>query len=106
MDVETHPPEGAGGAGSDDPSLDASHSLRHTAATHLREDLHVRDDVVGALLAHLRRGTSDATPIYLRAELLAERRAALITWACWLERCWLERLRADEPGARVLPFGV
>lgn len=73
------------------------HSLRHTAATHLREDLGVGQDVVGALLAHARSG--DATPIYLRAELLAERRAALVAWAAWLDR-----LRLEQPGtANVLP---
>lgn len=64
------------------------HELRHSVATHLREDLHVGGDVVSALLAHVpptQGGVSSATKVYLRARLLPERRAALVAWASWLE---------------------
>jgi integrase len=60
-----------------------THDLRHAAATHLREDLGVRPDVVSLLLSHAPAGPS-VSRIYNRAELLAERRAALEAWALWL----------------------
>src|SRR5262249_27497414 len=56
------------------------HSSRHTVATHLREDLHVSQDVVARILAHAPPGTSDTTAIYDRSVLLRERRAALVAW--------------------------
>ena len=84
----------------DDPALDGPH-LRHTASPHLREDLGVRDDVVEALLAHVSPGLADATPIYLRAHLLAERRAALISWGSWLDQLVAGGV-VETP--RVLPF--
>ncbi len=62
------------------------HGLRHTAATHLREDLDVPQDVVALLLGHTPPGLPQATPLYLRATLLPERRAALEAWAAWLDR--------------------
>ncbi len=75
------------------------HGLRHTVATHLIEDLGVARHVVSLLLGHTMPGPS-ATKIYDRAELLPERRAALVAWAAWLER-----LRTREGGtARVLPM--
>lgn len=58
------------------------HNLRHTVATHLREDLGVSADVIGLILSHTRPGV---TRIYQRAELLEERRAALQRWADWLD---------------------
>lgn len=58
------------------------HGLRHTAATHLREDLGVDRDVVRLLLAHARL---DVSGRYDRAELLQERRGALEAWAAWLD---------------------
>jgi len=57
------------------------HSLRHTAATHLREDLGVAPDTVRLLLGHARR---DISGRYDRAEMLPERRTALEAWAGWL----------------------
>ncbi len=57
------------------------HNLRHTGATHLREDLGVDRDVVRLLLAHHRR---DVSGRYDRAEMLDQRRAALDSWDTWL----------------------
>jgi integrase len=56
------------------------HKFRHTVATNARELLGTRDDVIGLLLGHVRDGRT-ATKVYLRAELLEERRAALTAWA-------------------------
>lgn len=79
------------------------HNLRHTIATHLEEDLKVGAPVVSRLLAHIQRqdGTPAVTARYARATLLAERRAALVAWAAWLER-----LRQDSPmeAAKVVPL--
>lgn len=69
------------------------HQLRHTVRTHLREQLGVRDDVGELVLGHVRKGVAGT---YNRAELLAERRAALVAWADWLER-----VKSDQP-AKVL----
>lgn len=75
------------------------HDIRHTAATHLREDLGVSSEVVSLLLGHTPPGPR-VSRVYNRAELLPERRAALVAWAAWLER-----LAADEPkGATVRPM--
>lgn len=59
------------------------HSLRHSMATHLREDLRVPSEVVAAILAHAPPGSA-VSRVYNRAELLPERRAALVAWAAWL----------------------
>jgi len=76
------------------------HSLRHTLATHMREDLKVGREVVSAILGHAPGGAS-VTRVYDRSELLAERRAALVAWAAWLEKV----ARLDEQkGADVLAF--
>lgn len=74
------------------------HNLRHTVATMMREHLRVTSEVVGLLLAHT--PSRSATTIYDRAELLDQRRAALVSWAAWLRR-----LEAGEvqPG-KVLPM--
>jgi integrase len=56
------------------------HGLRHAAATHMRESIKVRADVVSALLGHVQAGPV-ASRIYNRAELLDERREALEAWA-------------------------
>jgi integrase len=75
------------------------HDLRHTAATHLREDLGVSSEVVSHLLGHTPPGAR-VTRVYNRAELLPERRAALVAWGAWLER-----LAAGEAkGADIRPM--
>lgn len=61
------------------------HNIRHTVATHLREDLKVSREVVSLILGHTQAGPA-ATRIYDRSEMLPERRAALVTWAAWLQR--------------------
>lgn len=70
------------------------HCLRHTAATHLREDLGASLDVVRLLLAHARR---DISGRYDRAEMLPERRAALRAWADWLAALAVPGARESEP---------
>ena len=74
------------------------HGLRHAVATHLIEDLGVGRHVVSLLLGHTMPGPA-STRVYDRSELLAERRAALVAWAAWLER-----LRVGGESARVLPM--
>jgi integrase len=74
------------------------HGIRHTVATHMREDLKVGREVVSTVLGHTQAGPS-ATRIYDRSELLPERRAALIAWAAWLDR-----IREAKRGADVLPM--
>ncbi len=61
------------------------HGLRHTAGTHLVEDLGTPLHVASLLLGHTAPGPR-VTGIYVRAELLPERRAALERWAAWLEQ--------------------
>lgn len=61
------------------------HELRHTIATHMREDLGVSASVVALILGHTAPGAR-VTRIYDRSELLAERRDALERWAAWLGR--------------------
>lgn len=61
------------------------HNLRHTVATHLREDLGVDEVVAALIIGHKPPGRAGATRIYQRAELLGERRAALQRWADWLD---------------------
>ena len=71
------------------------HDLRHSAATHLREDLGASSEVVSLLLGHTPPGPR-VSRIYNRAELLPERRAALVAWAAWLDRIVAdESKRAD-----------
>lgn len=59
------------------------HNLRHSAATHLVEDLAIAPDVVSLILAHRPSGPA-IRHVYLRAERLAERREALTRWATWV----------------------
>jgi len=61
------------------------HGLRHTFATHLREDLDVAPDIVSLLLGHTIQGPQ-VSRVYDRAARLLERRRALEAWATWLER--------------------
>ena len=81
------------------------HGLRHTLATHMREDLGVSRDVVSAILGHALGGAA-VTRVYDRSEMFPERRAALVAWAAWLER--VAKLEdSEEAGsttATVLPF--
>jgi integrase len=75
------------------------HNLRHTIGTHMREDLGVSSEVVSLILGHTPPGAR-VTRVYNRAELLPERRAALVAWGRWLDR-----LKTDEPqSARVVPI--
>lgn len=73
------------------------HGLRHTLATQMREELRVPRDIVALILAHRVQGGTASTARYDRAELLEERRAALVAWAAWLDRL-------GDGGARVLPL--
>lgn len=73
------------------------HDIRHTVATLLREELRVSREVVSLLLGHV-EGPA-ATRIYDRAELLEERRAALVAWADWLDQ-----VRTERKGAAVVPI--
>jgi integrase len=66
------------------------HNLRHTIGTHMREDLGVSSEVVSLILGHTPPGPR-ITRVYDRAELLPERRSALVAWGGWLDR-----LKADE----------
>lgn len=69
------------------------HSLRHSMATHMREDLGIASDVVSLALGHAVPG-APVTRVYDRADRLGERRAALEAWAGWLSSLGLPR----EPG--------
>lgn len=75
------------------------HGLRHTLATHLREDLEVAPDIVSLILGHVIRGPQ-ASRVYDRAERLPERRRALEAWARWLEALQ----RPSEGPGRILTF--
>jgi integrase len=74
------------------------HDIRHTVATLLREELKVSRDVVSLILGHV-EGPA-ATRVYDRAELLEERRSALVAWAGWLDRLVAE----EKTGAEVVPI--
>lgn len=74
------------------------HNLRHAVATHLREDLGVASEVVSRILGHAPPGAA-VSRVYNRAELLPERRAALVAWADWLDA-----VRAGQRRATVLPI--
>lgn len=83
------------------------HHLRTAAATHMREDLDVDPEVISLLLAHTRPtrkgNVPEVTDVYLRAELLGQRRAALVAWAAWLDRLGQD-LAAASQGAKVVPM--
>jgi integrase len=61
------------------------HGIRHTVATHLRADLGVSAEAVSLILGHTPPGQR-VTRTYNRADLLAERAAALTSWAEWINR--------------------
>lgn len=75
------------------------HNIRHAVATHMVEDVGVSREVVALILGHRQAGPS-ATKIYDRSERLADRRAALVAWAAWLERV----VRARVGAATVVPL--
>ena len=77
------------------------HGLRHTIATHLREDLAIAPDIVSLILGHTVAGPR-ISRLYDRAERLPERRRALEAWAVWLDA-----LAGPEGGEqpKILPFG-
>jgi integrase len=60
------------------------HGLRHTIGTHMVEDLKVPRSVVSLILLHAAEGPA-VSRIYVRAELLDERRDALQRWADWVD---------------------
>ena len=62
------------------------HNLRHTGATHMREQRGVGKGLVRLLLGHVRGGDRGASGIYDRAELLSKRRRELTRWADFLDR--------------------
>jgi integrase len=66
------------------------HDLRHTIATHLREDLKVSGDIVSLVLGHTPAGPR-VTRVYDRSELLDERRSALVAWGAWVVQTGDER---------------
>lgn len=74
------------------------HNLRTAVGTHLAEDLKIPDAVVARILAHAPPG-SPVSRIYMRADLLPERRAALVAWAAWLQA-----LKVGGRRGRVLPL--
>jgi integrase len=74
------------------------HNLRHSVATHMREDLGVAPDIVSLLLGHTIPGAS-VTRVYDRSQRLGERRAALLAWTAWLAA-----LGGAQEAGRVLPF--
>jgi integrase len=78
------------------------HNLRHTVGTHMREDLGISSEVVSLILAHAPPG-SRVTRVYNRAELLPERREALLAWGSWLDWTKVDgkgqpRVRGSERG--------
>ena len=73
------------------------HNLRHTMATHLEEQLGVREKVVALILGHSHGST--ATRIYGRAELLQERRTALQAYADWLDAARRGGIKAAPGGS-------
>ena len=75
------------------------HGLRHSLATHLREDLSVAPDVVSLLLGHAVQGPA-VSRVYDRAQMLGERRRALEAWAGWLEGLQ----RPSDDAGRLLSF--
>lgn len=59
------------------------HTIRHTIRTHLSGSLRIPDDVARLVTMHSRGGVDG---IYNLAELLDQRRVALVQWADWLDR--------------------
>jgi integrase len=78
------------------------HNLRHTIGTHMREDLGISSEVVSLILGHTPPGPR-VTRVYNRAELLPERREALLLWGSWLDRTKADGKR--RPRARGLNRG-
>jgi integrase len=74
------------------------HDIRHAVATHLRERFKVSSEVVSMVLGHTPPG-APVSRVYNRAELLPERRAALNTWAVWLEE--LHEKKLQDEGRRA-----
>jgi integrase len=72
------------------------HNLRHTAATHMAEDLGVDEGIIALLLAHSQRSTSAVTQRYVRAERRVERRRALEAWCAWIAAQAASRAVVDE----------
>lgn len=73
------------------------HNLRHSLASHMREDLGIRADVVSLILGHAVAEGAAVTRVYDRAQLLKERRAALQEWATWLDQL-------QPPGKKMLKW--
>jgi integrase len=67
-----------------------NHDLRRTVATHLTDDLGVKETVTDAILAHRKKGSEG---IYNRAEYVEQRRAALELWGDFV-----------DPPSNVTPF--
>jgi integrase len=59
-----------------------NHDLRRTVATHLTDDLGVKETVTDAILAHREKGSEG---IYNRAEYVEQRRAALELWSDYVD---------------------
>jgi integrase len=59
-----------------------NHDLRRTVATHLTDDLGVKETVTDAILAHRKKGSEG---IYNRAEYVEQRRAALELWSDYVD---------------------
>jgi len=70
------------------------HNLRHTMATHMEEQLGIREKVVALILGHTHGGR--ATRIYGRAELIKERREALQAYADWLDAARRATIKAAD----------
>lgn len=78
------------------------HDFRSTLATHARQILKVRGDVVSAIIGHTPPG-SKMSRVYNRADLLDEKREALVAWAALLEQAKSGESKPGE-GAKVLPM--
>ena len=75
------------------------HGFRTALATHGRGQLKISGDIVSMLLSHTPPGPK-VTRVYMRPDLLDERREALVAWAHWLDS-----LKSNEAeGAKVLPM--
>jgi integrase len=59
------------------------HDLRRTMATYM-EELGIPPHIVGSVLNHSPRGFKGVTSVYTRADLVYERRKALVAWARFL----------------------
>lgn len=74
------------------------HNFRHTVGTHMAEDMKIPPHVISLTLGHTPPGPK-VSRVYNRAEMLQERRAALVAWAAWLEA-----LKTGQTPGQVLPF--